>query len=121
MNPVVKYSLARLVLFVVSLAVLAWAGAGPFVAVVGAALVSMLLSYVLLRSMRDQVSRQLSDRMARRLDRVAAVREDESVEDAVQDAIAAERSGAERSGAERSGAERSGAERSAQRQGGPEE
>lgn len=68
MNPVAKYTLARLALFVGALALLSLAGAGRLTAVAGAALVSMLLSYLLLRGLRDQVAERVAEGVQRRLD-----------------------------------------------------
>lgn len=78
--------MARLALFVVSLALLAWAGAGQLWAIVGAAVISMLVSYVLLRGLRDQVALQVADRVARRTGRPAPG-EDELAEDAAVDSV----------------------------------
>jgi hypothetical protein len=64
-NPLVTYSLARLALFVATLGLLAWAGAGQIWAVVYAAVISMLLSYVLLRPLRDRAARQIAVRVQR--------------------------------------------------------
>ena len=71
MNPVAKYTLARLTLFVAVLALLSLAGAGRVTAVIGAAVISMLLSYLVLRGLRDQVAERVAGRVQRRLDRAA--------------------------------------------------
>lgn len=68
MNPVVTYTIARLGLFVLALAVFALAGAGRLTAVIGAAVVSMLVSYLALRGLRDQVADRVAGRVQRRLD-----------------------------------------------------
>jgi C4-dicarboxylate-specific signal transduction histidine kinase len=77
-NPLAKYSLARLGLFVAVLAVLSLLGAGRITAVLGAAVISLLLSYVLLRGLRNAASQQIADRVQRRLDERAARREADS-------------------------------------------
>jgi Protein of unknown function (DUF4229) len=91
MVPLLKYSVMRLALFVAVLGILAVLGAGPLLAVIGAALVSMLLSYVLLRGTRDELATTIADRVQRRTeDRVAGVvDEDTAIEDAAADAHAA--------------------------------
>ena len=87
--PVLKYTVMRLALFVVVLALLSWAGAGKLTAVVGAALVSALVSYLVLRGPRDEVARLLAHRVEARLDNPGrfgqGLREDEQVEDAAVD------------------------------------
>lgn len=70
MNPLVKYSLARLVLFVAALAVVAYAGdAGRlrWWSILLAAVISMLLAYVLLRPLREQAAEHLQNRVQSRL------------------------------------------------------
>jgi len=86
-----KYSVLRLALFVAALGGLAWAGANLMIAVVGAALVSMMLSYLLLRGPRDQLARVVADRTERRLvaaeQRIGAqAAEDAAIEDAADEA-----------------------------------
>jgi membrane protein implicated in regulation of membrane protease activity len=83
-NPLVKYSLARLVLFVAALALLSLAGAGRFWAIVLAAVISMLVAYVLLRPLREQAAEQLQSRVQRRLQAASAAvgTTDEQAEDA---------------------------------------
>ena len=87
MAPLLKYTVFRLALFVAALALLAALGAGVIVAVVGAALISMLLSYLFLKRPREELARLIQERTERRL----AVREkvgehDASIEDAAVDA-----------------------------------
>lgn len=93
MLPVLKYTVMRLVLFVVALALLSLAGAGRLTAVVLAALVSALVSYLLLRGPRDAVAQVIAERVESRLDHPGrfgqGVREDEQVEDAAVDRAAA--------------------------------
>ncbi|MGZ4650535.1 MAG: DUF4229 domain-containing protein [Kineosporiaceae bacterium] len=89
MLPVVTYFLARLVLFVVSAVALRLLGAGPFLALVGGLVVSMLLSYVLLRRLREPATAAVVERAQER-SRRRATRPDEDalVEDAqVDDAL----------------------------------
>jgi hypothetical protein len=89
MLPVLKYTVMRLALFVVALAVLSLLGAGRLTAVVLAALVSALVSYLLLRGPRDAVGQVIAERVEHRLDRPGrfgqGLREDEQVEDAAVD------------------------------------
>lgn len=89
MLPVVTYFLARLVLFVVSAGALRLLGAGPFLALVGGLVVSMLLSYVLLRRLREPATAAVVERaQARSRRRAARPDEDALVEDAqVDDAL----------------------------------
>ena len=85
------YFLARLVLFVVVAAVLSLLGAGPVVALVGGLLISVLLSYVLLRRLRDPATAALAQRMQARSERRAphpdedALIEDAQVDEALRD------------------------------------
>jgi uncharacterized membrane protein YraQ (UPF0718 family) len=66
--PLVRYTVLRLVLFVASLALLWLVGVRRSVLLlVLAALVSMALSYLLLRRQRDEVARALADRVGERL------------------------------------------------------
>ncbi len=87
MNPLLRYSMARLALFVVSLGLLVWAGAGQLWAIIGAAVISMLVSYVLLRGLRDQVALQVADRVARRTGQRPGPGVDEQTEDAELDEL----------------------------------
>jgi len=76
----------RLALFVVCLFGFALLGARPILAVLLAAVVSMALSYVLLRRQRDAVAAQLAERIQRRTERRGAPKgADEEVEDAAVD------------------------------------
>jgi Protein of unknown function (DUF4229) len=85
--PVVTYFLARLALFVAVVVVLTWLGAGTLVALAGGVLVSLLLSYVLLRRLRDPATAAIAQRVQARGERRAAhVDEDALVEDAQVDA-----------------------------------
>lgn len=90
-NPVAKYTLARLALFVAALAVVSVLGASPIVALAVAALVSALLSYVLLRGLRDQVTGRIAQRIQGRLPQEERtgleqrMAEDAAIEDAADD------------------------------------
>jgi threonine dehydrogenase-like Zn-dependent dehydrogenase len=85
--PLLKYTVLRLALFVAAMGLLAVLGAGLIVVVVGAGVISLLLSYVLLRRPREDLTRLIAERTERRL----AVHEkpvdaDTLIEDAADDA-----------------------------------
>jgi hypothetical protein len=90
MRPVAVYSALRLGLFIAALLVLRLVGVGGLPSLVLALVVSMLLSFVVLRRQRDAVTLALMDRHERRRtrprrsfsDRIA---EDAAAEDAVLD------------------------------------
>jgi hypothetical protein len=85
--PLLKFTVLRLALFVAALAALAALGAGLVVAVVGAGVVSMLLSYLLLRGPREALSRQIAEYSERRLSKHQPVASpDSQAEDAADDA-----------------------------------
>jgi hypothetical protein len=85
--PLLKYTVLRLALFVASMWLLYLLGAGVLVAVIGAAVLSFLLSYVLLRGPRDQLAAVIARRAERRrLRRPSAADQDAAVEDAADDA-----------------------------------
>lgn len=87
MNPALKYSLARLGLFVVILAALLPIPAlDVLVKLMIAVLVSAVASWFLLRRMRDQVADRIEDSMERRREqreklRAALAGEDQAAED----------------------------------------
>ena len=83
----VKYMLVRLVLFVAAVTLLGVLGAGRELALVGGLLISALLSYVLMRRMRDAATVAVVDRVQARSERRRAARvvEDALVEDAQVD------------------------------------
>ena len=85
----VRYFLARLALFVLAVVVLGLLGAGRVVALFGGLLISVLLSYVLLRRLREPANAAVAERLrARQERRGAQPDEDELVEDAqVDDAL----------------------------------
>jgi hypothetical protein len=85
--PVVKYFLARLVLFVLAVVVLGLLGAGRVLALFGGLAISVMLSYVLLRRLRDPATAAIAERVQARQERRAAhPDEDELFEDAQVDA-----------------------------------
>ncbi|MGW0808449.1 DUF4229 domain-containing protein [Nonomuraea sp. NPDC002799] len=66
MPPVLVYTLSRILLFVVTLGVLALAGLhNPLALILASFLVSGVASYVLLSKQRDAVSARISDRIDR--------------------------------------------------------
>ena len=86
--PVIKYMLARLVLFVLAVTLLGVLGAGRELALVGGLLISALLAYVLLGRLRDASTVAILDRVQARTARRRAARADEDAlyEDALVDA-----------------------------------
>ena len=94
MLPVIKYMLARLVLFVLAVTVLGLLGAGRELALVAGLLISALLAYVLLGRLRDASTVAIVDRVQTRSARRRAARADEDAlyEDALVDAQADESS-----------------------------
>ena len=82
-----KYVLLRLALFVLAVTLLGVLGAGRELALVGGVLISALLSYVLMRRMRDAATVAVVDRVQARSERRRAARVDEDalVEDAQVD------------------------------------
>jgi hypothetical protein len=86
--PLLKYTVFRLALFVTALVLLSLVGAGQVIAVVGAAAVSFLLSYLLLRRPREELAEKIAERVERRHFRGrTAAEQDADLEDAaVEDA-----------------------------------
>jgi hypothetical protein len=86
--PVIKYMLARLVLFVLAVTLLGVLGAGRELALVGGLIVSALLAYVLLGGLRDASTVAIVDRVRTRASRRrdARVDEDALYEDEAVDA-----------------------------------
>ena len=70
MRATMSYTVLRLMLFFAALLVLYWAGVGGFMLVVLAAVISALISYVLLYRLRDSMSISLSSRIGRFRDRL---------------------------------------------------
>lgn len=85
--PVVTYTLWRLGLFAVTLAVLVWVGMGSWLAIVVAAVIAWALSYVLLGRQRDAAALHLAQRATPGRSAPA----DAEVEDAALDAAERER------------------------------
>ncbi|MDQ3358761.1 MAG: DUF4229 domain-containing protein [Actinomycetota bacterium] len=81
-----QYTVWRLLIFLLFLLALLWLGVPSLWALVFAALFSMVTSFFLLRTQRDQLARQVESRVesgrARRQERLAAQRTDEDEEDA---------------------------------------
>lgn len=81
---ILKYSVLRLALFVACLGLLYLAGVGGLLLPVLAAVISLALSYILLRRQRDQlavaIDRRVHDRTTRR--RPSGAAEDAASEDA---------------------------------------
>ena len=73
----VKYSVVRLALFVAAMGVLALLGAGLELALLGGVVISALLSYVLMKRMRDAATIAIVDRVQARTERRRAARVDE--------------------------------------------
>jgi len=86
--PVIKYMLARVVLFVLAVTLLGVLGASRELALVGGLLISALLAYVLLGRLRDASTVVIVDRVQGRAARRRAARVDEDAlyEDALIDA-----------------------------------
>jgi hypothetical protein len=84
---VVKYMLARLVLFVLAVTLLGVLGFSREIALIGGLLVSALLAYVLLGRLRDASSAVIVQRVQARAERRRAARVDEDAiyEDALVD------------------------------------
>jgi hypothetical protein len=70
MRATMSYTVLRLLLFFAVLLVLYWAGVGGFMLVLLAAVISALISYVLLSRLRDSMSVSLSTRFGRFRDRL---------------------------------------------------
>jgi Protein of unknown function (DUF4229) len=83
-----KYTVLRAALFVGVLVLLSLLGAGRLIAIVGAAVVSMLLSYIFLRRPREAVTSVIADRVEKRTTArgPSAAELDAATEDAVDDA-----------------------------------
>jgi hypothetical protein len=93
--PLLKYTVFRLTLFVAALVALSLAGAGRLTALIGAGVISFLLSYLLLRGPRTQVAEQIAERVERRHLRHSPADDDAAVEDAVIEDAAVEDSSIE--------------------------
>lgn len=88
MNPVVVYTLLRLTLFVLALSVLYFTGARGVLAIVLAAVVSLVLSYLLLGRQREAMAERIARRVQERKDfPIGTATEDTEYEDAVDDEL----------------------------------
>jgi hypothetical protein len=65
MRATLSYTLLRLLLFFAAILALYWAGVGGIMLVFLAAVISALISYVVLSRLRDSMSMSLSARMTR--------------------------------------------------------
>jgi Protein of unknown function (DUF4229) len=65
MRATMSYTILRLLLFFAVLLILYWAGIGGFMLVALAAVISALISYVILSRLRDSMSVSLSGRLGR--------------------------------------------------------
>jgi hypothetical protein len=72
MRATMSYTILRLLLFFATLMVLYWCGVGGIMLLVLAAVISMLISYVVLSRLRDSMSISLSSRMGRFRERLDA-------------------------------------------------
>ena len=89
---VLKYSVLRLSLFVMATVVVWQLGATPVLAVLIGAVISLLLSYVLLRGPREEMAQALAARVSARAGRPARPprrgrAQDEAAEDRAADAV----------------------------------
>ncbi|WP_345763348.1 DUF4229 domain-containing protein [Diaminobutyricibacter sp. McL0608] len=81
----VTYTVLRLLVFIVPLAILLLLGVEAWISVVAAALIGLCLSYILLRRPRDAVSRDLYEVRHREK---APVSVDDEAEDSAIDSVA---------------------------------
>jgi hypothetical protein len=65
MRATLSYTVLRLLLFFAAILVLYWIGVGGFMLVILAALISALISYVVLSRYRDAMSTSLTGRLTR--------------------------------------------------------
>jgi Protein of unknown function (DUF4229) len=70
MRATLNYTILRLLLFFAALIVLYFIGVGGFALVILAALISMLISFVVLSRLRDSMSMSLTSRLTRFKDRL---------------------------------------------------
>ena len=70
MRATMSYTILRLLLFFAVLLILYWAGVGGFMLVLLAAVISALISYMLLSRLRDSMSVALSGRLGRFRNRI---------------------------------------------------
>lgn len=87
MLPLLKYSVMRLALFVAAIGLLYVIGIQDLLPnLVLAGVISLLLSYVLLRRPREELSQQIADRVSGRLKPPLGLDDDAEAEDAAVDA-----------------------------------
>jgi Protein of unknown function (DUF4229) len=93
--PLLKYSVMRLALFVAAMSLLYVIGIQTLLPnLLAAGVISLLLSYVLLRRPREELSQQIAGRVEARLkdpERKSRIAEDAEIEDAAADELRAER------------------------------
>ncbi len=80
MRATMSYTVLRLLLFFATIMVLYWCGVGGIMLLVLAAVISMLISYVVLSRLRDSMSISLSGRMGRFRERLDAGTRSEDVD-----------------------------------------
>lgn len=80
--PLVRYTVMRMALFAATVVVLYIAGARSMILLVSALVISMLLSYIVLRSQRVAATTAIADRIETRRAATQAKRQQESDEDA---------------------------------------
>ncbi len=94
MSPLLKFTVLRIALFLAALVVLYLIGARDWLLLILAALVSLALSYVLLRAPREELAASIEQRVSQRLAeggqrrsrrRKSAAERDAALEDAVVD------------------------------------
>lgn len=96
MVPLLKYTVMRLALFIATLWLLHFLGASPVLSLIGAALVSFLLSYLVLRGPRTALAEQVAERIERRHHRPpTAADEDAALEDAAIEDAATRKAGSD--------------------------
>lgn len=86
MSPLLKFTALRIALFIAALVLLYLTGARDWLLLLLAAVVSLALSYVLLRGPRDELAASLQERTSERLRRRSRADEDATAEDAAVDA-----------------------------------
>jgi hypothetical protein len=93
--PLLKYSVMRLALFVAAMALLYVIGIQALLPnLLGAGVISLLLSYLLLRRPREELSQQIAGRVEARLkdpERKSRIAEDAEIEDAAAEELRADR------------------------------
>jgi hypothetical protein len=72
MRATMSYTVLRLLLFFAAILVLYWCGVGGFMLIILAAVISALISFVLLSRLRDSMSIALSGRVTRFRERLDA-------------------------------------------------